>query len=198
MTTFCIVFYESYHSRQTVTKYDVANPVIIGCYGGPTDQAGELRWQDRSNWEEMRNLSGKYRTRHNSKARFRGSPSYRMPMDDEGQNGKCILKGLHLRVWQTKTPFLQWRKHSPNPDIPEGVLQIRTKRLKKVHIHAGKSNYRKKKILQLNWSDFKIYAYNWFIIVKTLSKELQWTFLAMNKAIYTQWSKICCPFYIVS
>jgi hypothetical protein len=25
MTTFCIVFYESYHSRQTVTMYDVAN-----------------------------------------------------------------------------------------------------------------------------------------------------------------------------
>jgi hypothetical protein len=69
-----------------------------------------------------------------------------MPMDDEGQNGKCILKGLHLRVRQTKTPFLQWRKHSPNPDIPEGVLQIRTKRLKKVHIHAWRPKYRGKNL----------------------------------------------------
>jgi hypothetical protein len=28
MTTFCIVFYESYLSRQTVTKYDVANLLL--------------------------------------------------------------------------------------------------------------------------------------------------------------------------
>jgi hypothetical protein len=45
----------------------------------------------------------KYRTRHNSKARFRGSPSYRM--DDDGQNGKCISNGLHLSLRKLKHRF---------------------------------------------------------------------------------------------
>jgi hypothetical protein len=49
-------------------------------------------------------------------------------MDDDGQNGECNSKRLHLSVRQTKTLLLQMRKLSPNPDIPEGVLQMGTKK----------------------------------------------------------------------